>query len=187
MLGGLSVASMGQEMFNDTLLFVDNARKANGNQFKVWSNCRVAIYCMCLSAESDMSKLIVLSLKKKGGDDLSGLSLGQKDIYDHLVDPSKSDDRPHRELNNIQKKYNYLRSINGLDAHDLPEGYDKTTKLRNKITHYSFSKRNDVYNDKILDITEESLISVREFIKHIWDLSNQGYPNWVDNLEYKDI
>lgn len=180
----MKIVNMGQEMYNDALYFVEQARACYNKQFSLWRNCRMALYCMCQSAESDMSKLIVISLERIG---LMNLDAVQSDLYDHLTNPTRSNDGPHRLIKNIYKKYGYLCELNGIPNAMLPSDYEQVIKLRNKITHYSFSKNSDVYLSTMLVDTERALGSVRDFIKHIWKVASSEYPRWIDQTAYKEI
>lgn len=136
--GSVTVVNMGYEMYNDALYFIEEARKSAGSKFSIWRNCRAALYFMCQSAESDMTKLIVHSLKQK---DASELSKDQRDLLEHLTNVDRAEDGSNKLISNIHKKYKYLCTLNGVENPSLPTDYEEVTRLRNKITHYSFSKK----------------------------------------------
>ncbi|RUT43279.1 hypothetical protein EJP82_20920 [Paenibacillus anaericanus] len=182
----LRSVNMGQETFNDALKYVKEARECfSSNRYSsMWSASRSAMFNMCLSAESDLSKLIALSLKRIGSSKRFPL---QRVILKNLTDKSKENQYPPDAIDTIVKKYNYLLLINDYKPASLPNGYREAANLRNKITHYSFSKNHSVYSMTIVDDIEKSLREIRNFILHIWSVSSLGTPSWVNSNEYLEL
>ncbi|PJN50210.1 hypothetical protein PAEVO_52540 [Paenibacillus sp. GM2FR] len=180
------IVNMGQEAFNDALKYVKEAREclASNRYHGMWSAARAAMFSMCLSAESDLSKLIALSLRRIGDTNWTGV---QTEIYENLTAYSKENEYPPDEIKTIGKKYKQLLLINGYNEAPLPDGYWDAAKLRNKITHYSFSKQHSVYSMSIVDDIVVSLNEIRNFILHIWSIADQGTPHWIHASEYKEL
>lgn len=180
------IVNMGQETFNDALKYVREARECflANKYYGMWSASRSAMFSMCLSAESDLSKLISISLKRIGSSNWTRL---QRTIYENLTDRSEENQHPPEDITSIRKKYRQLLLINGHRATSLPSGYGEAADLRNKITHYSFSKSHTVYSKTIVDDVEKSLSEIRSFILHIWSVANQGTPSWVNSVEYEEL
>lgn len=176
------IVNMGEEMFNDALYFVEQARMSTANPYSLWRNCRAAILYFCMSAESDLSKLIVLSLKRH-----SELNAEQEDILDFLINSSRVSGAIPEKLKTIKKKYKYLCKINGVNKTNLPTEYEKLTSLRNMITHYSFSQNESVYSQTILEDTERALPIIQDFIAHIWDVANLRTPTWISHESYREL
>lgn len=175
----MNVVNMGQETFNDALFYLDNARRDSndGKNYSMWRNCRAALFSMCLSAESDLLKLIAICIRRKPEDKRSRT---ERKILDYLTNPSKADKPVLNEIKTISQKYSLLLTLNEKSDTEVPEYYTKATHLRNKVTHYSFSKNEYVYSDSILTEVEEALGGIRKFVKHIWRIAGDDYPFWVD-------
>lgn len=175
----MNVVNMGQETFNDALFYLENARRDSndGKSYSMWRNCRAALFSMCLSAESDLLKLIVICIRRKSEDKKSRT---ERKILDYLTNPTKADKPVPNEIKTISQKYTLLLMLNEQSETDVPEYYTKATRLRNKVTHYSFSKNEYVYSDSILTEVEDALEGIRRFVKHIWKIAGDDYPFWVD-------
>ncbi|NUU80063.1 hypothetical protein [Paenibacillus xylanilyticus] len=179
------VVSMGRESFNDALKYVSEAKECYSDErtYGMWSASRAAMFSMCLSAESELSRLIVKSLEKIGE---SNWTTDQRSIYRYLTEYTKENESPPDCITTIARKYKQVLSINGKEIEKvrLPQGYRNASMLRNKITHYSFSKNHSVFSMNILDELEKFINEIRIFLKHIFAICDLEYPHWIDKDNY---
>jgi hypothetical protein len=94
---------------------------------------------------------------------------------------------PPVELLKIQSKYDLLRNLNGLPSVSIDKHYDDLTKLRNKIIHYTFSGKDKVYSDTILDSVRNARDVVRTFILDLYSIVQEQPPTWVNFTSSRDI
>lgn len=181
MEGSVIVVNMGAESYNDALYYLKQAQEAekNGEKFLMWRNTRSSILSMCLSAESDLSKLILINLRKKENRNMS-----EEEVYSYLNDSANSDSKPPKEFWSVLQKYNKLLELNGLEKVDeLPNDYKSAVYLRNKVAHYVTAHNEKVYSETIVKDVENALENIRKFIRYIWEISNEGNPKWIDKTE----
>lgn len=180
-MGGIIVVNMGAESYNDALYYLEQAREAekNDEKFLIWRNTRSSILSMCLSAESDLSKLIRLNLRRK-----ENRNEVEEELYNYLTDPANSESRAPKGFWSVMDKYNRLLELNGYEKVDeLPSEYQSAVYLRNKIAHYVTSQNKTVYSETIIKDVEEALEGIQQFIKNIWEISNEGNPSWIYRTE----
>jgi hypothetical protein len=177
----LAVVNMGEELFNDGLFYSEQAFLNKDQPFIKWRYCRSAIISYCASAEAEMAKLIAFSLNRQ-----QGLTNDQERILRFISDPN-AQFAPPVELLKIQSKYDLLRNLNGLPTVSIDKHYDDLTKLRNKIIHYTFSGKDKVYSDTILDSVRNARDVVRTFILDLYSIVQEQPPTWVNFTSSRDI
>ncbi|RIX59293.1 hypothetical protein D3P08_03820 [Paenibacillus nanensis] len=124
----IQVINLGYESFNDALFFTEQAVINKDNPFNMRRYARVAIINYCISIESDLSKLVALTLERK-----SELTSDELEVLEKLNDPDKANDAPLRKISSIEKKYNYLLKLYGLPESDLSPEYSELKSFRNKL------------------------------------------------------
>jgi len=180
-MGRLIVSNMGNEMFNDGLFYTEQA-EIQDNQFNRWRYCRAAIISFCAAAEAEISKLIVKSLKKQ-----SKLYSDDRKVLRFLTEPNIKSKNIPTVLASNRRRYNYLRKINDLDRKSLNMKYDDLTKLRNMIIHYSYSSHDTVYSDTLLETSKAASEIVRDYIKELYEITNETLPQWINNTSSRTI
>lgn len=179
-MGIITVTNMGNEMFNDAIFYTEQVTITE-SQFTKWRYSRSAIISFCASAEAEISKLIKHSLEK-----IETLTPRQAVILNFLTDPNSEGAPPH-EISSIQRKYTFLRKVNGLRYAKINSEYDKITKLRNKIIHYSYSAHNEIYSNQIHEDATNARETIKNFILELYNIVQIAPPRWVEATVSKEI
>ena len=146
---------------------------------------RTSIIYSALSAEADLIKMIEFTLKKVLSDTelIDEVKAKRELMYEYLTNFQAHKESEYNqvrfEIINIQKKYDYLRSINKLGFRELPKEYKELTLLRNKLIHYMNTYQPIAYSEELIEKAAWALHFAGEFIHHIRGISNQDIATWT--------
>jgi hypothetical protein len=186
------ITNMPQEMYNDGLYYLNEAKKLNCDQrFAKWRFFRSAIINFCISTESFLHQTIVHYLKQKNRPNKY-----EQDWLDYLVNPNSTID--HKSLKyGISIYPKFVKVLGWVISSDLEKNRDYMSKFnnyknlaefRNKIVHYSTSNHSPVYS-QIENWANQAPNIVSEMIIAIHDVApiDTHSPNWVSSKTYIDF
>jgi hypothetical protein len=189
------ITNMPQEMYNDGLYYLNEAKKLNCDKhFAKWRFFRSAIINFCISTESFLHQTIVHYLRQKKS--LNKLNKYETDWLDYLENPNSSVEMNKLKYGTSVKK-KFIKVLGWVISSDLEKNQDYMSKFnnyknlaefRNKIVHYSTSYHSSVYT-QIENWANQAPNIVSEMIIAIHDVApiDTHSPNWVSSKTYIDF
>ncbi|OAT71891.1 hypothetical protein [Parageobacillus thermoglucosidasius] len=192
MPSSIIITNMPQEMYNDGLYYLNEAKKLNCDQrFAKWRFFRSAIINFCISTETFLHQTIVHHLKQK-----NTLNKYEQDWLDFLENPNSTIDIKTLK-HGINVKSKFINVLGWIISSDLTKNHDymskfnnykNLTEFRNKIVHYSTSNHSPVYRqienwaNQAPDIASEMIIAIH----HVAPI-HANPPSWVLSKAYIDF
>jgi len=172
------ITNMPEEMFNDALFYLENARTTS-EQFAKWRYYRSSIVNFCASAEAWVQDIIVKSFRSKP---TTGNSKIQKWL-DFLTIPGS----PLPGKLDVNNRFNNILSLalnidlNNNTIYQKAFGYYfELTNIRNTLLHYSVASFDIIYkNGTIEGYAENAPNIIMDLIYTICEVSGSSKPVWL--------